>query len=352
MCKPRYLDLFKYAQVERNKQVMSDTLSVGVIGAGGIARSHIGAIEENDNIRLVAVMDVDAERAEAVANQHNATAYTTLDPLLDNPEVEAVHVCTPHNLHGDQVVAAAQAGKHVIVEKPMALTLADCDRMIAACDEAGKILMVGQVMRYYPVNRKIKQMIADGEIGSVGHLMRRRYSYFHPAPPEGGDRHWYLDLELGGICVLYCFGPHEYDILHWYLDSPVTEVYARGTEGTELYNGQKDSYTAMLTHANGAVSVLSQSVVCHSGAHDQYIIGSEGSMMLAGNRLLVNGEEVEVEGTTGGGMRNQIREFATCCLEGTEPDASGHSVRHSMAIIEAAKESAERQAPVDMSEFS
>ena len=331
---------------------MSDTLSVGVIGAGGIAQSHIGAIEENDNIRLVAVMDVDSERAEAVANRYSAKAYTTLEPLLDNPAVEAVHVCTPHNLHADQVVAAAQAGKHVIVEKPMALTLADCDRMIAACEEAGKILMVGQVMRYYPVNRKIKQVIADGEIGNVGHLVRRRYSYFHPAPSGSGGRHWYLDLEIGGNCVLYCFGPHEYDILHWYLDSPVTQVYAQGTESTELYRGQKDSYTAMLTHANGAVSVLSQSVVCHSGAHDQYIVGSKGSMMLSGNTLLVNGKAVEVEGTTGAGMSNQIREFATCCLEGTEPDASGQSVRHSMAIIEAVKQGAEQNTPVDMSEFS
>ena len=194
-------------------------------------------------------------------------------------------------------------------------------------------------------------MIADGEIGQVGHLIRRRYSYFNPTPAGGDSRHWYLDLEIGGICVLYCFGPHEYDILHWYLNSPVTQVYAQGSESTDLYQGQKDSYTAMMTHENGAVSVLSQTVVCHTGAHDQYIIGSKGSMMLSGGNLTVNGQEVSVEGSSGEGMPNQIREFATCCLEGSEPDASGHSVRHSMAVIEAAKLSAERNTPVQMSEF-
>ena len=330
---------------------MSDVLSVGVIGAGGIARSHMNAIEANDNIRLVAVMDVDTDRAGAVAKEFGASAYTDLEPLLADAQVEAVHVCTPHYLHADQVVAAAEAGKHVLVEKPMALTLADCDRMIDACDRAGKILMVGQVMRYYPVNRLIRNMLANGEIGQVGHLIRRRYSFFNPTPAGSDSRHWYLDLEMGGNCVLYCFGPHEYDILHWYLNSPVTQVYAQGSESTDLYRGQKDSYTTMMTHENGAVSVLSQTVVCHTGAHDQYIVGSTGSMMLAGDKLTVNGQEVSAEGSSREGMPNQIREFADCCLENREPDASGHSVRHSMAVIEAAKLSAERNTPVQMSEL-
>ena len=329
---------------------MSDVLSVGIIGAGGIARSHMKAIEENDNIRVAAVMDIDAGRAESAAGEHGARAYTDLDALLADSEVEGVIVCTPHNQHGDQVVAAAEAGKHVLVEKPMALTVEECDRMIAACDRANRILMAGQVMRYYPVSRKVKGMIADGAIGEVGHLLRRRLGNFNPAPPEGQARHWYMDLEIGGNCVLYCFGPHEYDILHWYLDSPIVRVYAQGNESTERYRGQKDSYTAVMNHENGAVSVLSQSVVCHTGGHDQYIIGSEGSMMFTHSKLLLNGEEVPVDGP-GEGMRNQVREFAACCLEGREPDANGRSVRHSMAAIEAAKQSAERGEPVQMSEF-
>jgi len=327
---------------------MTDILSVGVVGAGGIARSHMRAIAANDNIRMVAVVDVDSERANSAATEYGAKAYSKLDDLLAHPEVEAVHVCTPHNAHAEQVIAAATAGKHVLVEKPMALTVADCDRMIEASDRAGKILMVGQVMRHYAVNRLIKKMIADGAIGQVGHLMRRRYSYFNPTQPGSPYRSWYLDLEVGGICVLYGFGSHEYDILHWYMDAPVEQVYAQGTESTELYKGQRDSYSAIMTHANGAVSILSQSVVCHTGAHDQYIIGSKGSMMLAGGKLTVNGEAVAVEGANSDGMVNQIREFADCCLNGRQPDANGRSVRHSMAVIEAAKLSAERNAPVQV----
>ena len=329
---------------------MGDVLSVGMIGAGGIARSHMRAIAETENIRAAAVMDIYAEPAEAAAAEFGAKAYTNLEAMLDNPEVEAVHVCTPHNQHGAQVVAAAQAGKHVLVEKPMALTLDECDRMIAACEKANRVLMVGQVMRYYPVSRKVKQLIADGVIGQVGHLLRRRLGNFNPAPAPGQDTHWYLDLEAGGICVLYCFGPHEYDVLHWYMDSPVVRVFAQGSESTDRYRGQKDSYTAVMNHANGAVSVLSQSVVCHSGQHDQFIMGSLGSMTFTHGRLLLNGEEVEI-GSAGNGMGNQIREFADCCLKGGTPDASGRSVRHTMAVIEAAKQSAERDEAVLVSEF-
>ena len=330
---------------------MADVLSVGVIGAGGIARSHMQAIKASDNIRTVAVMDIDPGQAESAASEYGARPYTSLEAMLEDSEVQGVHVCTPHSMHLDPVVKAAAAGKHVLLEKPMALTLEECDEMMAACAKAGVLLMVGQVVRHFPVSRKIKQLIAEGAVGQVGHMVRRRYSYFNRAAPEGQKKHWYLDLEIGGNCVLYCFGPHEYDILHWFIDSPVVKVYSQGNESTELYEGQQDSLTTIMNHENGAVSVVSQTVVCHSSAHDQYVIGSEGSMMATGNSLLLNGEAVELDGANSEGMVRQVQEFATCCITGTKPDASAKSVRHTMAVIEAAKQSAERDEVVMVSEF-
>lgn len=330
---------------------MRDILRVGIIGAGGIARAHLQAMKGNEIIKFIGITDVDYSRAESVAKDYEGKPYKNLDDLLVDSEIDAVIVCSPHIFHGDQVVASAKAGKHVFVEKPMALTLKECDDMINACESEDRILMVGQVMRYYPVNRLIKKMIAEGEIGNVGHLIRRRYSYFDTTQPGTVYGRWYLDLKIGGICVLYCFGPHEYDILHWYMDSPVVEVYAQGTESTELYKGQKDSYTSIMKHKNGATSVLSQTVVSHVSAHDQFIMGSKGSMFLAGDKLLMNGNEVAVEGSSGQGMQIQINEFAECCLTGRMPDANGRSVRHSMAIIEATKQSAERNKPVLVAEF-
>ena len=136
---------------------MGDVLSVGGVGAGGIARSHMNAMGSCHNIRLAAVMDLYPEPAESAAKEFGGKAYTDLDSMLADPEVEAVHVCTPHNQHGEQVVAAAKAGKHVLVEKPMALTLEACDQMIAACEDAGKVLMVGQVMRYFPISNSSRE---------------------------------------------------------------------------------------------------------------------------------------------------------------------------------------------------
>lgn len=329
---------------------MAEQLGIGVVGAGGIARSHLEAIARVPEARLVGVMDVDAARVRQVAEEYGARAFSDFEALLADPAIEAVHLCTPHSLHAPQAIAALAAGKHVLVEKPMALTLADCDRMIAASERAGRLLMVGQVMRYWPIHRQIREMIRSGAIGRPGHLIRRRLSHFHPGTGGSSFRAWYADPAIGGICVLYCFGPHEYDILPWLIDSPVVRVYAQGTESTPFYRGQNDSYSAIMTHASGAVSVLAQSVSCHTGAHDTTIVGSEGSLHFDHRRLWWNGNPVETAGAADG-MLHQIAEFVRCCREGGEPDASARSVRHTMAAIEAAKLSAERNAPVDLEEL-
>ena len=121
--------------------------------------------------------------------------------------------------------------------------------------------------------------------------------------------------------MLYCFGPHEYDILHWYVSSPVVRVYSQGTESTELYRGQKDSYTSLMTHANGAVSVLSQSVVCRVGGYDQTIVGSHGSIATTNGKLILNEEEILVEGTERAGRGVRIR-------------VSGAAEPHSLFVID------------------
>jgi phthalate 4,5-cis-dihydrodiol dehydrogenase len=237
---------------------MGETLSVAVIGVGVIGQEHMQVIDAADELRLVAVMDIDSDHARAAAEQFKATAHTTLQDLLEDPEVEAVHVCTPHTQHVEPVVAAAEAGKHVLVEKPMALTLHDCDRMIEACDTADRILMVGQSLRCDPAHLKVKELIAAETIGDVGHIMMRWYDHFDPTQPENPYGEWYLDPALGGNCLLHTFGPHVFDILPWILDSAVVRVYAQGSASTELYRGQKDSFSTTMTHENGTISLLSE----------------------------------------------------------------------------------------------
>jgi len=326
---------------------MAEKLAIAVIGAGTMAGRHMRTLKQSLNSRLVAVMDVDAQRAKAVGEEHGVKAYNDLDSVLGDPDVEAVVIYVPHCFHAEISIAAATAGKHVLVATPMALTLADCDRMIKASDAAGKVLMVGQDLRHVPMHRKAKSLIAEGAIGRVDHLMSRRYSYWDPTV---SGHPWYLDPKMVGNCVLFALGSLEYDILHWYMDSPVKQIYSKGTESTEIYRGQEDSYSSMMTHDNGAVSVLCQTVVCKGGPNDQHIVGSEGYIVVSEGQVRVNGENVVVEGSEDSKL-NQAGEFATCCLEGKEPDASGRSSRHTIAIIEAAMRSAERNEPVLLSEF-
>ena len=331
-------------------RVMGGVLKVGIVGSGGIAQSHLRAIQDNPDVGLAVVMDLDADRAEKATSVYGGRATTDFDDLLQDKDVQAVHICSPHAFHADQAVAAAAAGKHVLVEKPMALSVADCDRMIDTCEKAGVVLMVGQVLRHFPAHVKAREFIREGVVGSVGHMLRRRYSYFNPGAPGVTYPAWYADPVIGGDCILYCFGPHEYDIQPWLVDSPVVSVSSTGTTSTDIYPGQFDSRTSVMTHANGTVSVVSQSVVSHGYAGDQLIIGSKGSMLLTTGSLSLNGETVDVE-PANVGMPRQIAEFARCCLHGGEPDANGRSVRASMAAIEAAKLSGERGEPVGVAEL-
>ena len=139
--------------------------------------------------------------------------------------------------------------------------------MIAACEAAGTVLMVGQSLRHDPAHRHVKDLVAKGAIGEVGHVMPRWYDDFDPTRPGNPYGSWYLDKEPGGICLLHTFGAHVFDIMPWFIDSPVVRVYAQGSRSTALYEGQSDSNSAMLTHRNGAISALSQSIVSRTDAY-------------------------------------------------------------------------------------
>ena len=321
-------------------------MRVAIAGTGQIARLHVQAMAKVPELELVGVYDVDAARAEAFGREFGARVFASYDDLLAAPDVEAVHICTPNYLHADQAVAASAAGKHVFVEKPMALSLPDCDRMIAAAEAAGRVLMVGHMMRYQPANQAVRRLIREGAVGEVKHLVRHRFCNFDAA--NAWFRPWYSDRRSVGSCVLHGWGPHDLDLLVWYLDSPGVRVYAQGTQSAELYRDQCDTYSLIINHAGGAVSALSISNSSHSNSVEQFIIGTGGSIRVTGGKVWLNGAEVPVEGSAADGMPNEFAEFARCCREGGTPDADGRSSRRTMAVVEAALESAETNRIVDV----
>jgi len=142
------------------------SVGIGVLGTGGIATRVAGSIEAAEGARVAAILSRDHARAAGMATAHAAaTPYVSLDRLLADPAVDAVYVATPNALHAEQAIAALAAGKHVLVEKPMALDVEAAEAMVAAAATAGRVLAVGFHLRFHPAHGALREMVAGGELG-------------------------------------------------------------------------------------------------------------------------------------------------------------------------------------------
>ena len=199
---------------------MSETIGFAILGAGMVADYHRQAIEANEELgaRLVAVGHYNRSKFDAIRARFGVPCVSQED-LLADPAVQVVCICTPSGQHFDQAMAAARAGKHVLVEKPMALSLADADAMIQACDDAGVKLGVVLQRRAGPLFERVQRAISAGDLGEltlglVTIPYHRPQAYFDQADWRGT---WALD----GGGVLMNQGIHLVDLLVWYMGDPV-----------------------------------------------------------------------------------------------------------------------------------
>ena len=173
---------------------MSDTIRVGVIGSGGIFRGlHVPYFENTKLAQIVAVADINEEFAKEQAERFGAEAYTNYEDVLARDDVDAVDVCTHPGPHRDITVAAAKAGKHVLLEKPMCRTVAEADEMIAAAKEADVRLQVAYMMRFNPCYEKLKELLDTGALGAVEFAYCNQIGWFPPKHP------WLFILEESGV---------------------------------------------------------------------------------------------------------------------------------------------------------
>jgi len=215
---------------------MSDELRMGVIGCGGISGAHLPAERDVEGMRTVAVCDIDEEAARAAAAEYDVPrVYTDWRELVADDDIDAVAVLLPHHLHRDPAVAAAEAGKHVLCEKPMAIALAECDDMIAAAEGTGVVLMIAQILRFRPANIRARELIRDGAIGEVRNILRRRLG-------ESGEfrSQWARSPEEAGGWVLYGYGSHEVDMILWLTDSTPGTVFAQARVINDYWNDVDD----------------------------------------------------------------------------------------------------------------
>ena len=183
-------------------------LRLGVIGLGMAGAMMVRAAARHDGVVLAAAADPHAGPRDAFARDFNARAYADASALVEDKAVEAVYVATPHQFHAEHAIMAAERGKHVILEKPMALTLADCDRIIAAVERAKVQLIVGHTHAFDPAVRAMRGLIASGELGALGMLASWNYTnyLYRPRRPEE------LDTSKGGG-ILFNQVPHQIDTI-------------------------------------------------------------------------------------------------------------------------------------------
>ncbi|MFO0805300.1 MAG: Gfo/Idh/MocA family oxidoreductase [Gemmataceae bacterium] len=248
-------------------------LRIGLVGCGKVGGIHAAALQSIPEAKFVAACDANADRAAAFAAKYGAAPFTDLPAMLKH--VDAVIIGTPHPLHAEPAILAAQAGVHVLVEKPMAATLADCDAMLAAAKRSGVTLGVISQRRFFEPVQRMKAAIDAGKIGmpALGVFIMyswREPSYYHSDPWRGK---W--DTEGGGVLVNQ--SPHQLDILLWLL-GPVAEVSGTWANVNHPNVEVDDTAVATLRFKNGGLGSIITSVSQKPGIYTKvHVHGSNGA---------------------------------------------------------------------------
>jgi len=313
-------------------------LGIGIIGCGGMGSALAQGVAGLETARVAATYDEVAEKAGELAAKHDARACESLDALLADEGVEAVVVASPQFAHAQHTVAAARAGKHVFCEKPMAVTLEDCDAMIDACRTAGVKLMVGQVCRYHAVHGKVRELVHGGEYG------RPVCMTVHRLGGQWGGvyaQSWRLRREKCGGTLLE-INAHEIDFLRW-VCGDVVAVYAAGGLYLDERLDYPDLTLVTLHFASGAKGLLHAGQVSAVGGYGGRVDCERGSLVFpaiwgaeGGLHVARTGEkatfipagEIEVENP----VRHELRDFVDCVANGTPPPVPGEEGRAAVEV--------------------
>jgi 1,5-anhydro-D-fructose reductase (1,5-anhydro-D-mannitol-forming) len=228
-------------------------------------------VREAPDARLAAVCSRDLDKARSFSTRHgNPTAYSDIERLLENPDVDVVYIATPNAHHAAQTITALEAGRHVLVEKPMALTVDDARAMVATAHRRRLILGVGFHLRFHPVHIEMRNMIANGEIGQPTYVEGLFGSVANIAPGR-----WQLDPALAGHGSITGLGVHLVDLLPWLVGRPIVEVAAL-SDGPNDHRPVESLTTALLRFDNGSLGVITSSRRLPNARNSVRIYGTGG----------------------------------------------------------------------------
>jgi len=315
----------------------SNKLRWGLIGCGDISRKRVApALRLIPECELIAVSRARVDLAEAFANEFGANRwYVDWRELIADDEIDAVYIATPVYLHAEQTVAAAEAGKSVLCEKPMAMNPDECKQMIAVCESQDVALGVAYYRRFYPAVRRVKEIIASGEIGKPVIAQINAFERFNPAPGE--DRYWLLEKSKSGGGPMMDFGCHRLEIL-LNLFGPIertTSAIGRALFGREV----EDTCVASLEFESGAQASVAVTHAAFESRDTLDIYCSAGSIHTAllnrGEIRIVTaaGERIESHPPHANFHQPLIEDFTRAVLDGREPEV-GADVGRAVAMIE------------------
>ena len=340
-------------------------IGIGMVGAGFISQLHAEAFTYVPEAHVRGVAARSAASAARFAEQHSIpTHHDDYRRLLEDPAVDIVTVALPNHLHHEVVLAAAAAGKHVIVEKPLARTLAEADEMLAACRDAQVLLMYAEELCFAPKYVRAKELVDQGALGRV-YMVQQGEQHFGP------HSDWFWDVERSGGGVLMDMGCHGIAFCNWFLNRPTLErVTAQG--GTYVHKDKTrgdDNCIVILEFAGGRVGLVEDSWARTGGMDDRIeVFGSKGCTygnLHMGNALPTFSEvgfgyAVEKAPTTMGwtypvfeelwnyGFPQEMAHFARCVRGKVSPIATGEDGRFVQQVLFAAYQSMGAGQRVDM----
>lgn len=332
----------------------------GLVGPGMIGKVHAEAIEAIPDAQLVAVCGRSEDKTKEFAGRFNAAAYTDYEAFLAHPDLSIVTICTPSGTHAELGVKAAQAGKHVIVEKPIETTLEHADELIAACEASNVRLGVIFQSRFLPAVARIKRAVEEGRLGRL--FLGDAYIKWYRAPQYYAKESWHGTLRLDGGGALINQAIHTVDLLQWIVGPAETVFAFKGALRYPHIEGE-DTLVANIRFENGALGVIEAATSIAPGFKRRLeISGERGTIILDGDDISVwqlEGEEAETgtgEQITDGssnpaaisneGHRRQIADFVEAVNQGREPVVSGREGRKALQLIEAIYRSADEGSPV------
>ena len=336
---------------------------VALVGCGRISKNHFDAIAKVPELRLVAVVDIDVHRAERVGAAQGVPAFASLDEMLAAIPSDLVTVCTPSGLHPQHGIVAARAGRHVLVEKPMAISLAAADELVQVCDAAGVHLFVVKQNRLNPPIQLLKRAVDKGRFGRI-YMANTTVRWTRPQEYYDAES-WRGTWEFDGGAFMNQ-ASHYVDLMQW-LVGPVESVMAKTATQARRIEAE-DSGVALLKFRSGALGVIEVNVLTYPRNLEGSItiLGEKGSVKIGGtavNRVehwsfetyddddkLIDAANTAPPTVYGFGHEGYYRNLLPVLLGGAKPDTDGRAGRKSLELILGIYESAKtgRDVPIPL----